>query len=62
MFRVPVSAEVSVYIGARIAAFSQVTHPQLLWQAAYVNKFIALPLYAGWIETVGLRAVGEFIS
>jgi hypothetical protein len=61
MARVPVSAEDSAYITARVAAFSGEAPQQLRWQTPYVEEFAALPLYIGWTEAIGLRPDGEVI-
>jgi hypothetical protein len=58
---VPVPAEVSAYIAARIAAFADDTPDPLRWLAPYVAQFAALPLYVGWTETTGLRADGRVV-
>jgi hypothetical protein len=60
--RVPVSTELAAHIAARIAAFPAESSEKLRWQIPYVAEFAALPLYAGWTETIGLRADGEFVS
>jgi hypothetical protein len=61
MARVPISAQDTRYIAERIAAFSAEAPETWQWLLPYVTEFAALPLYAGWTETIGLRADGEVI-
>jgi hypothetical protein len=51
----------SGWIAARIAGFPTEAPEQLRWQAPYVAKAVALPLYLGWTETIGIRADGEIV-
>jgi hypothetical protein len=61
MARVPISSQDSLYIAGRIAAFSAEAPETWQWLLPYVTEFAALPLYAGWLETIGLRADGEVV-
>jgi hypothetical protein len=53
--RVTVNEELSAWIAARIAAFPSEAAEQLRWQVPYVTEAVALPLYLGWCETIGIR-------
>ncbi len=59
--KLSVSPEMSAFIAARIVGYSAETPDQLKWQSPYVSQFSALPLYLGWMETIGIRADGELL-
>ena len=61
MARAAVTEELSAWIAARIAAFPSEAAEQLRWQLPYVAEVVALPLYLGWWETIGIRADGEIV-
>ena len=61
MARVFVPPELSEWIAARIAAFPSEAPEPIRWEAPFVAETAALPLYLGWLETVGIRADGEFV-
>ncbi len=59
--RVEVTPELSAFIAARIAGFPAEAPERLRWEAPFVAEFDALPLYVGWVETVGVRPDGEVV-
>ncbi len=59
--RVEVPPGLSALIAARIAAYSADAPERLQWHAPYVAEFGALPLYAGWTETIGVRPDGQIV-
>jgi hypothetical protein len=59
--RVAVSAELSAFIAARVAAFPAEAPGPLRCEAPFVAEFAALPLYLGWTETIGIRPDGEVV-
>ena len=61
MSRISVSAQDSIYIADRIAAFASEASDKHMWESSFVADFVALPPYYGWTETIGLRAGGEVI-
>jgi hypothetical protein len=61
MARIPLSAEVSRLIADRVVRFQVDAPDRVNWLVGYVAEFGALPLYAGWIETIGIRPDGQFI-
>lgn len=61
MARVFVTAEESAFIAARIASFATEAPEPLRWQSPYVERFVALPVYIGWTDTIGLRSDGELV-
>jgi hypothetical protein len=61
MTRLPVSPEVAARIAARIAEYPADAPEKSQWLAPYVAQHGALPLYAGWTETIGIRPDGELI-
>jgi hypothetical protein len=60
--RLAVTPEQSAWIAARVAAFPVEAPGPVQWEAPYVAEFVALPLYLGWFETIGIRADGEIVS
>jgi hypothetical protein len=60
--RLAVSPELSPWIKERVDAYSCESPEQLRWLAVYAVEAGALPLYAGWFETIGLRPDGEIVS
>jgi hypothetical protein len=59
--RVEVSSDLSTFIAARIAGYESEAPERRRWQAPFVAEFAALPLYLGWVETIGIRADGEVV-
>jgi hypothetical protein len=60
MTRVPLSKEDADFIAHRIAAITR-GDEGTPWVRFYVSAFDALPIYAGWYETVGLRPDGHLV-
>ncbi len=60
--RLAVSPEFSAWLAERVTAFPNKAPEQLRWLAEHVAAVVALPLYVGWFETVGLRPDGEVVS
>ena len=61
MARVPISSQIAAQIRSRIAAFPTEAPETLQWLSPYTKQFGALPLYPGWIETIGIRPDGEIV-
>jgi hypothetical protein len=61
MERLELKAHDSDYISARIANFSDESPEQLRLHLLYVIEHVALPLYLGWTETIGLRPNGAVV-
>ena len=61
MFRVQLPGDVATCIAARIERFALDSPDQLKWQCHSVAEFGALPLYHGWVETIGIRPDGELV-
>lgn len=61
MTRVSVSTELATWIAARIANYPAEAPENLRWHSPHVARHGALPLYAGWTETIGIRADGELV-
>jgi hypothetical protein len=59
--RLAVTLELSAWLANRIAAYAAESPPQLRWLAENAAQAGALPLYAGWVETIGLRPDGELV-
>jgi hypothetical protein len=60
--RLAMSPGLSAWLAERIAAYPAESAPQLRWLAEYAARAGALPLYPGWVETIGLRPDGEVVS
>src|SRR5687767_14571846 len=64
MCRVPLSAELSAYVAARITAYAdeapKLEGPQS--QTPFVAELRVLPLHLGWGETLALTIDGRFVS
>ncbi len=59
--KVSVPAEIAARIASRIAAFPVEAPETIRWLAPYVAEFAALPMFLGWIETIGIRPDGELV-
>lgn len=59
MTRITEPRPIADTISVRIATFSREANDQFQWLASVVAEFSALPLYVGWIETIGIRSNGE---
>jgi len=53
--------ELSAFLEARIVGYATEAQENLRWESRFVAEFAALPLYAGWTETIGIRPDGEVI-
>jgi hypothetical protein len=62
MARVALSPELSAYVAARVASFSEESLATQKWAAPFVAEFGALPLYFGWWATIGLKPDGEIVE
>lgn len=62
MGRVAVTEDTAAFIAARIAGFPAEADEPLRWLSRYVAEFGALPLYLGWLESIGIRPDGEVVS
>jgi hypothetical protein len=60
--RLAVPPELSTWLTERVTAYPCEAPERLQWLAGYVAEAGALPLYAGWTETIGLRPDGEVVS
>jgi hypothetical protein len=61
MTRLQLSDGEIAFVAARIRAFDSESSERLRWLSPYVTQFEALPLYIGWLETVGLRPDGSVL-
>src|SRR6266498_5589371 len=61
MAQIPLTGEIASFIAARIADFPTEAGEQCRRDSQYVAEFSALPLYFGWIETIGIRPDGQLI-
>jgi hypothetical protein len=53
--------ELSAFLETRIVGYAAEAPETLRWESRFVAEFAALPLYAGWTETIGIRPDGEVI-
>ena len=61
MSRVSVTADEQAYIQARVDRFVEEAPQELRWQIPHVRIHGALPLYSGWVESVGIRPDGTLV-
>jgi hypothetical protein len=61
MAHVQMPEGVAAFITDRVRQFAVEAPAQVRWLAPFVAEFGALPVYLGWIETIGIRPDGEVI-
>lgn len=62
MTRIVLTPELQTYIADRIANYYTESPEPFQWLVPYVAEFQVLPLYLGWIESIGINAEGEIVS
>jgi hypothetical protein len=58
---IDVTEEESAYIAARVRAFVAEAAPEWQWQAPFVERFGALPLFLGWTEALAIQPDGSLV-
>src|SRR5688572_5728222 len=59
--RLDVTEEESAYIAARVGAFVAEAALEWQWQAPFVERFGALPLFLGWTEALAIQPDGSLV-
>jgi hypothetical protein len=59
--RIRLPDAVAAFIASRIAGYAHEAPEGWRWHLPHVAEFGALPVYAGWTETIGLRPNGEMV-